>query len=91
MITRTSPTEEVAAFAATFKPAARVQVVGHWVWVEFQAKPNRDTLNRLNGGKGDSWTGFHWNRERGVWQHPCGHFSRHAPYDPRLKYQTEEV
>lgn len=59
---------------------AAARVVGRWVWCEFTAKPSaacRTVLSDL---------GFYWNRKRGAWQHPCGRFSKRAPYDPRLKY-----
>ena len=58
------------------------QVVGRWVWITFEGKPAdavREGLTAL---------GFHWNRKRGAWQHPCGCFTRHAPYDPREKYMS---
>jgi hypothetical protein len=35
-----------------------------------------------------SQLGFHWNRRRQVWQHPCGQFRPGAWIDPRDKYPT---
>jgi hypothetical protein len=32
--------------------------------------------------------GFHWNRRRRVWQHPCGHSRTGTWIDPRAKYPT---
>ena len=32
--------------------------------------------------------GFHWNRKRQLWQHPCGQFVTGSRRDPRDKYQT---
>jgi hypothetical protein len=34
--------------------------------------------------------GFHWNKRRGVWQHPCGSFDPLGshPTDPRAKYRS---
>jgi len=32
--------------------------------------------------------GFHWNRERQAWQHPCGKFSVGSQADPHEKYST---
>ncbi|HEY3855607.1 MAG TPA: hypothetical protein VGO67_14545 [Verrucomicrobiae bacterium] len=56
------------------------EVVGRWVWIQFDGKqPNQITaaLSEL---------GFHWNRRRQVWQHPCGHLGTSANYDPRRRY-----
>jgi hypothetical protein len=56
------------------------EVVGKWVWVRFQECPcgtHRQQLAQL---------GFHWNRERQAWQHPCGQFSLSSSGDPREKY-----
>jgi len=59
------------------------EVVGKWVWLDVSPtrKPNLATL---------LWAlGFHWNRRRGVWQHPCGSFNPLGshPTDPRAKYR----
>jgi hypothetical protein len=32
--------------------------------------------------------GFHWNRRRRVWQHPCGRFCTGTHRDPREVYPT---
>src|ERR1022692_3157231 len=43
----------------------QAQVVGKWVWLEFNVgpvKPIREKLKQL---------GFHWNAGRKCWQHPC--------------------
>lgn len=64
------------------------KVVGVWVWYINDHVPSTDTRDALKA------LGFKWNRKRGVWQHPCGRFTKNAPYDPRTKYQTrspEEV
>lgn len=82
--TRTSTTREVSTFACTL-PGARVTLVGAWVWVTFPSKPDDATRAALKEA------GFHWNHKRQTWQHPCGIFRPHAPYDPRTKYATEEV
>ena len=61
-------------------PYARI--VGRWVWVEFPERPPLATRHWLKEA------GFHWNKERNAWQHPCGYHSKHAPYDPRDKYDS---
>lgn len=58
------------------------RVVGRWVWYQSSEKPSDEHRKLLSG------LGFKWNRERQVWQHPCGKFSVHAPYNPEDKYQT---
>jgi len=60
------------------------EVVGKWVWLDVSPsrKPNLAAL---------LWAlGFHWNRRRGVWQHPCGSFDPLGshPTDPRAKYRS---
>ena len=32
--------------------------------------------------------GFHWNRERQAWQHPCGNFRLSSSQDPHERYQS---
>jgi hypothetical protein len=58
------------------------QVVGKWVWIQFREKQPRNVTAQL------SQLGFHWNRRRQVWQHPCGHFCSGTWIDPRDKYPT---
>ena len=58
------------------------EVVGKWVWVSFSEQPAasvRQTLAQL---------GFHWNRDRQCWQHPCGQFRLASSGDPRERYQS---
>ena len=57
------------------------QVVGKWVWIQFDDRRPAD-YRRL------SQFGFHWNRKRQLWQHPCGQFVPGSRQDPRQKYQT---
>jgi hypothetical protein len=59
------------------------EVVGKWIWLDVSPsrKPNLAAL---------LWAlGFHWNKRRGVWQHPCGSFDPLGvhPADPRAKYR----
>jgi hypothetical protein len=58
------------------------QVVGKWVWIEFGQKQPRYVTAVL------AQLGFHWNRRRQVWQHPCGQFRTGIRQDPREKYPT---
>ena len=56
------------------------EVVGKWVWVQFKEQPTAEIRQAL------AQLGFHWNRERQAWQHPCGQFSLSSSGDPREKY-----
>ena len=57
------------------------EVVGKWVWIQFTNKQPASITRVL------AELGFHWNRARQAWQHPCGTY-RHEPatYDPRQRY-----
>jgi hypothetical protein len=60
----------------------QAQVVGKWVWLEFNVapvKPIRDKLREL---------GFHWNAGRKCWQHPCGVPAIRSGSDPRAHYEV---
>jgi len=57
------------------------EVVGKWVWIQFEDKQPVTVTAVL------SELGFHWNKNRQSWQHPCGLFrDQSAPFDPRRKY-----
>lgn len=61
----------------------QAQVVGSWVWLEFNVAPEpgvRTNLRKL---------GFHWNKERRCWQHPCGHSTPRSRGDPRSYYEVK--
>ena len=58
------------------------QVVGKWVWIQFAEKQPPTITAEL------SQLGFHWNRKRQVWQHPCGNFRTGTHRDPREIYPT---
>jgi hypothetical protein len=58
------------------------EVVGKWVWIQFDESQSRDITADL------SQLGFHWNRRRQVWQHPCGRFSTGSRRDPRQTYRS---
>ena len=57
------------------------EVVGRWVWIQFREKQPSEVTSSL------SQLGFHWNRTRQAWQHPCGSYQRLSTwYDPRRRY-----
>ena len=61
----------------------QAQVVGRWVWLEFNVPPMTQIRGKLKE------LGFHWNGARKCWQHPCGIPSRRAGGDPRSYYQVK--
>lgn len=72
---------EVLEFCKELSLPARV--VGRWIWVKFESKPNAGIRQSLKD------FGFHWSRRRGQWAHNCGHSSRPAhSYKPWDKYET---
>lgn len=82
---RALPTPKVLQLLQTTLPDAYglAEVVGKWVWVHFQETPAAAIRQQL------AQLGFHWNRERQAWQHPCGQFSSTGSRnDPREKYQS---
>jgi hypothetical protein len=58
------------------------EVVGKWVWVTFKEQPAAEIRQQL------AQLGFHWNRDRQAWQHPCGKFSAGSQQDPHEKYSS---
>ena len=57
------------------------EVVGKWVWIQFDGKQPVTVTAVL------SELGFHWNNKRQSWQHPCGLFrDQSVRFDPRRKY-----
>jgi hypothetical protein len=81
---RTLPTPKVLALLHQQAPAAYrlAEVVGKWVWVTFKEQPAAEIRQQL------AQLGFHWNRERQAWQHPCGLFSLGSAQDPHEKYSS---
>ena len=81
---RTLPTDKVLALLQQQDRRLweMAEVVGKWIWVCFTETPAptvRQTLAQL---------GFHWNRTRQAWQHPCGQFRLSSAGDPHEKYQA---
>lgn len=60
----------------------QAEVVGQWVWLEFNTPPLREVRHKLKG------LGFHWNRDRRCWQHPCGLSRARSSRDPRITYEV---
>ena len=56
------------------------QVVGQWVWLEFNVAPLQEIRGKLKQ------LGFHWNGKRKCWQHPCGVRRPSSSRDPRQVY-----
>ena len=81
---RMLPTPKVLNLLHTQLPTAYrlAEVVGKWVWVMFKEQPAAEIRQQL------AQLGFHWNRERQAWQHPCGKFSLSSPHDPHEKYSS---
>jgi hypothetical protein len=79
---RTLPTPKVLELLKTSNPGLfnLAEVVGKWVWVAFRETPAPELRQIL------AQLGFHWNRERQAWQHPCGAFRLRGFQDPHEKY-----
>jgi transposase len=76
-------TEKLLALLRNEKPDffKLAEVVGKWVWIQFSDK-QPPTVTRVLAE-----LGFHWNKTRQTWQHPCGSPPvEAATYDPRRRY-----
>jgi hypothetical protein len=78
------PTPKVLNLLLTTLPDVYrlAEVVGKWVWVTFKEQPAAEIRQQL------AQLGFHWNRERQAWQHPCGKFSLSSNTDPHERYSS---
>ena len=81
---RTLPTSKVLELLKNANPGLfnLAEVVGKWVWVAFRETPAPELRQIL------AQLGFHWNRERQAWQHPCGQFRLRGFQDPHEKYAS---
>ena len=81
---RTLPTPKVLNLLLTGLPEVYrlAEVVGKWVWVTFKEQPTAEIRQKL------AQFGFHWNRERQAWQHPCGQFRLASQSDPHERYSS---
>jgi hypothetical protein len=79
---RSLPTERVLELLRVETPRfwEVAEVVGKWVWIQFEQEQPSEVTVAL------SQLGFHWNNRRQVWQHPCGHITDSASFDPRRRY-----
>jgi len=80
---RQLPTPEVLNLLENEAPLLfrMAQIVGKWVWIQFPERQPREVTGIL------AQIGFHWNKNRQLWQHPCGIFcDQSATYDPRNRY-----
>ena len=76
--------QEVIAFCKKLNLAGKV--VGKWVWVFFEDKPEDALRQALKD------FGFRWSARRGGWAHNCGHPSRSAAKtSPFEKYQVTTI
>lgn len=78
-----STTFEVAEWCRAH--AIPAEVVGRWVWVKFENKPDDSTRDALKA------RGFRWVKARSQWAHACGIRSRRGPGDPRERYGSVPV
>jgi hypothetical protein len=63
----------------------QAQVVGDWVWLEFNIAPEKEVRTRLKQ------FGFHWNAKRKCWQNPCGVSRPRSSRDPRGLYRVRDA
>ncbi len=65
---RKLPQDRVLKILERWMPLQRkmASVVGSWIWIQFKSEPPAEIRRDL------SQLGFHWNRKRQLWQHPCG-------------------
>ena len=81
---RTLPITKVLELLKSSNPGLfnLAEVVGRWIWVAFRETPAPELRQQL------AQLGFHWNRERQAWQHPCGAFRLRGAGDPHEKYSS---
>jgi hypothetical protein len=65
---RKLPQDRILKILERWMPLQRkmASVVGSWIWIQFKSEPPAEIRRDL------SQLGFHWNRKRQLWQHPCG-------------------
>ncbi len=75
--------DEVVAFCQ--KHNLKAEVVGVWVWVSFDDKPDEAMRKILKD------FGFRWSARRRKWAHNCGTPSRAGKGNPWQKYSVRQV
>jgi len=61
------------------------ELVGAWIWVSFDEKPDEDTRKLLKDA------GFRWVRKRSKWAHNCGIPCKASKTSPWSKYDHRYV
>ncbi len=61
------------------------ELVGCWVWVSFDEKPEPEIRNTLKSA------GFRWVKKRGKWAHNCGRPCRSSKGNPWEKYEHQYI
>ena len=61
------------------------ELVGCWVWVSFDEKPDEGTRKTLKAA------GFRWVRKRSKWAHNCGRPCRSSKGNPWEKYEHQYI
>ncbi len=61
------------------------ELVGCWVWVSFDEKPDEEARKLLKEA------GFRWVRKRSKWAHNCGKPCRSSKGNPWEKYEHQYV
>ena len=61
---------------------SQAQIVGSWVWLEFSIAPAKEIRAGLRN------LGFHWNKVRQCWQHPCGNSRTRSVHNPKTLYRV---
>jgi len=74
---------EAVAFCRSHNLTA--EVVGVWVWVSFDAKPDESMRKTLKD------FGFRWSARRRKWAHNCGTPSRAGKGNPWEKYNVQPI
>lgn len=71
---------EVLDFLKLHGLTDKAELVGRWVWLTFDAKPDEGIRQALKEA------GFYWSPRWGSWVHNCGHPTKPGKGNPRHKY-----
>ena len=70
------------------KTGAHIEIVGTWLWISFNVRPNSEARTYLKA------KGCRWNKTRNLWQFSNGHRTRRSPLQNgalRAQYGSIEV